>query len=187
MRAALGILPALLVIAGCPDLDHFALAEGEVYRGVVVGVDDDACVPGEACSFIRRGFAEGAELEMEFDPAPDALTPGRVWVRDEVCGATLEGASLRVIEPLAHDELSLFDFPGGKRLRNYMLLVDAESGPLAGREAFAFVSLMRDDSVEVRLVAGSGARVCAPDDCAALASGACDFFGVFRLERGPRE
>ena len=48
--------------------------------------------------------------------------------------------------------------------------------------AVGFVSLMRDGDVEVRIVAGDGADDCSPDDCAAFATGRCDFFGVFRMK-----
>lgn len=183
----LGSLLGLPLIGGCPDLDNFALADGEVYRGIVVGVDDAECTPDdEACSFIRRGFPVGAELELTFDPSPGLSEPGRLSIRTG-CEGLLDDASLRVIEPLEHDQLSLFDFPGGRRLRNYIFAIDAESGPFAGRNALAFVSLMSEGTVEVRVLSGIGDHVCAPDDCAAHASGECDYFGLFRLEREPSE
>ena len=51
-----------------------------------------------------------------------------------------------------------------------------------GGAVVAFVSLMQNEKLEVRLLAGSGARVCEPSTCAPYALGQCDFYGVFTLE-----
>ena len=51
-----------------------------------------------------------------------------------------------------------------------------------GRDVLAIVSLLRGREVEVRILAGSGANLCDPSDCAALGTQRCDYFGLFRLE-----
>ena len=68
-------------------------------------------------------------------------------------------------------------------MRNLVYALRPSRGPLAGRDAMAFISLMRDGDVEVRILAGSGTSDCDPEACPALATGQCDFFGVFRLGR----
>ncbi|MCA9580743.1 MAG: hypothetical protein KC416_03045 [Myxococcales bacterium] len=79
---------------------------------------------------------------------------------------TFDTTPLEYIAPLEHDNLSLFDFPGGGRLRNYIFAATPLTGPLQGRDPLVFVSLMENESVEVRVVVGPG-----------------DYFGVFRLRR----
>jgi hypothetical protein len=44
-----------------------------------------------------------------------------------------------------------------------------------------FLSLIRGGDVELRIVAGPGLEICDPADCAAIDSGECDYFGVWRL------
>ncbi len=112
---------------------------------------------------------------------------GALRTDDEQCGEpTFRGTELRVIEPLRHDLLSQFDFPGGERVRNYLLAARPERGPLAGRDVTVALSLMKDGAVEVRVLSGWG-RECAEDDCAARAAGRCDYFGVFDLRRPEEE
>lgn len=175
----------LTLLMACTELGEFATDADSVYRGGVVGTDDPDCTPGTACAFIRRGFAVDTELELDFDPAM-LDTPGTLTTINEPCGPTLDGATLQSIAPLEHDQLADFDFPGEARLRNYMYVVTPTAGPLAGRDAMAFVSLIRGGGIEVRFIAGSGARQCDPNDCAAIAAGTCDFFGVFRTRRRSR-
>lgn len=174
----------IVLLFGCTDLGEFATNGDVVYRGGVIGTDDPNCDPGTSCSFIRRGFAVDTRLQLEFDP--EMPEPGTLTTSGEPCGPTLDGAVLRSIPPLDHDQLGEFDFPGEARLKNYMYVVTPTSGPLAGRDAMAFVSLIRGGGIEVRFVAGSGQRDCDPDDCAAIGSGACDYFGVWRTSREPR-
>jgi hypothetical protein len=74
--------------------------------------------------------------------------------------------------------LSEYDFPGGGRLRNYMLYarstVSTPDGPV-GRSATVFLSLMESGSIEARVMAPS-IRLDGIDAAPAL-------FGVFVLER----
>jgi hypothetical protein len=64
-----------------------------------------------------------------------------------------------------------------------MFVARPEEGPLAGRDAMVFLSLIRGGDIEVRVVAGPGLVICDPEDCAAINSGQCDYFGVFALHR----
>ncbi len=171
----------LIVCVGCTDLSEFALDDGEIYRGEVVGQDDGTCVSGEVCSFIRRGFAAGTALELDFDPDQATSTPGTLTTHGEPCGPTFDGTPLLPIPALSHDQLSLYDFPGGARLQNYIFVARPDSGPLTGRDAMVFVSLLRGDNIEVRVIAGPGRTDCAATDCAAFDGGTCDYFGLFNL------
>ena len=174
----------LLLLIGCTDLGEFSSNPDKVYRGTITGTDEVDCPEGTTCSFIRRGFAVETVLELDFDP--QSPEPGTLTTLDEPCGLTLDGERLHRIPPLEHDTLSLFDFPGEARLRNYMFALAPESGPLAGRDGMAFVSLIRGGDIEVRVVVGSGQNDCDPDDCAAIAAGGCDYFGLFRTRRRDR-
>jgi hypothetical protein len=150
------------LVAGCEDLGSYATAEGEVYRGGVVGVEDPP--------LLRRGFEAGAELTMSFDPtrATSLSDPaGRLSTSD----GALTDVPLEPIGPLTHDALSEYEIPSGGRVRNYIFVMRPETGPLAAREPFVFISLMNDGTLEVRIIAGGGSR-----------DG--DYFGFFRLTRG---
>ncbi len=172
----------LVALVGCESLDAWRTDPGEVYRGVVVGNDELDC-PSGSCSFIRRGFEPGTTLELSFDPS-NTSAPGTLSTRGETCGATFDDEPLRPIAALAHDALSQYDFPGGQRARNFLFALEPTTGPLAGRDATVFISLMRHGDVEVRIIAGDGADDCRPNDCAALEANRCDFFGIFRMQRG---
>ena len=172
----------LLVAFGCDAVGEFNTDSGDIYEGVVVGVDDpDNCPNGIDCSFIRRGFPSTTVLEMTFDTDALFTEPGTLTTTDELCGATFDETPLLPIPPLAHDQLGLYEFPGGGRIRNYMFVARPETGPLAGRDAMIFVSLIRGGSIEVRVIAGPGQVICDPSDCATLDAGECDFFGYFDL------
>jgi hypothetical protein len=173
---------ALIATLGCDTLGEFQTGEGEVYRGNIIGVNDpENCPDGIDCSFIRRGFPSGVTLELDFDPNQQYADPGMISTIGEECGPTFTDTPLLPIPSLAHDQLGLYEFPGGGRLRNYMFVLRPEDGPLSGRDAMVFLSLIRGGDVEVRIVAGPGLEICDPADCAAIDAGACDYFGVWRL------
>src|SRR5690606_8441708 len=132
-------------------------------RGTVIGVEDPPV--------LRRGFASGTVLEMTFDPANATRIdpgPGVLSTSD----GTLRDVPLEFIAPLSHDVLGNYEIPSGERIRNYIFVLRPTEGPLAGREPMAFVSLMGDGSLEVRVIAGAGK--------------AGDYFGLFRLTRQAR-
>lgn len=176
------------IAAGCTSLDDYRATASDPYLGVVLGQSDSSCDAGVGCSFLRRGFRSGTELVLTLDPDNFQSTPGTLSTRlsdgtPEPCMPTFDSEPLLPVAPLAHDSLSQLQFPGDGRLRTYVFAISPSTGPLANRDAYAFVSLMRGGDVEVRILAGSGADVCAPNDCAAYAAGSCDFFGVFHLRR----
>lgn len=181
MRAA---LLCLLLIAACDQFSEFETDPDQVYQGQVVGVDDpENCPDGIDCSFIRRGFPAGAELDMKFDANEVYTSPGTLTTRGEACGPTFADTELLPIPPLAFDQLGLYEFPGGGRIKNYMFVARPQTGALAGRDAMVFVSLIRGGHIEVRVIAGPGQVICDPNDCDELLSGRCDFFGYFDLEK----
>jgi hypothetical protein len=174
----------LFAASGCDSLGEFRTGEGEVYRGDIAGVNDPSvCPDGVDCSFIRRGFPYGVTLDLTFDPERQYDDPGTISTTGEACGPTFVDTPLLPIPPLAHDQLGLYEFPGSGRVRNYIFVARPEEGPLAGRDAMVFVSLLRGGGIELRVVAGPGLVTCDPDDCAAIDSGQCDYFGVFALGR----
>ena len=174
----------LLAAGGCDTLGEFRTGEGEVYRGQIAGVNDpENCPEGIDCSFIRRGFPYGVVLDLTFDPDEQYADPGTISTSGEVCGPTFTDTPLLPIPPLAHDQLGLYDFPGGGRIRNYIFVARPETGPLAGRDAMVFISLIRGGGIEARIVAGPGLEICDPSDCATIDAGGCDYFGVFSLGR----
>jgi len=175
---------ALIAAFGCDTLGEFTTGDGEVYRGQILGVNDPTnCPDGIDCSFIRRGFASEVTLDLSFDPNQQYDDPGKISTSGEACGPTFTDTPLLPIPPLAHDQLGLYEFPGGGRIRNYMFVVRPDAGPLAGRDAMVFLSLIRGGNIEVRIVAGPGLVICDPTDCPTIDSGQCDYFGVFRLHR----
>lgn len=159
---------SLLALAACEDLARFRTDDASVFRGLVVGGDGD--------SFIRRGFAAGTEMDLEFDAAiADRPSPGTLSTIDAASGTRVfDRTPLEPIAPLQHDQLSEYDFPGGPRLRNYIYVAHPLEGPLAGREAMVFVSLLDDGTAEVRVIAGAGDEAMG------------DHFGFFRLRRRER-
>jgi hypothetical protein len=160
------------LLGGCTDLAEFS---GD-YRGGVVGADDEDCPAGRTCSFIRRGFPEGTQLRLaDFRPRTTSGSPGTLTTDPDGAPGDRYDAftdtALRVITPLTHDQLSLYDFPGGGRIRNDIFAATPATGPLAGRDVMIFLSLMEDDDIELRIIAGPG------NDAAG------DHFGLFVLER----
>jgi len=138
---------------GCSEVSDFRGG----YRGLVVGSDDD---------FIRRGFPPGTELSLDFDPSGESRI-GTFTTTD----GSFSDTPLGTIDPLRHDQLSLYDFPGDGRIQNYILVARPLTGPLAGRDAIVFLSLMEEETVEVRVVVGVGDEA------------NNDRFGLFRLTR----
>lgn len=182
-RVALSCVLGLLTL-GCVELDEFATTDETEYVGRVFGADADDCVDRARCSFIRRGFGGETVLHMRFDPDSVQSVAGSLSTTGEGdCEATFTDVPLIAIEPLLHDQLSLLEIPGGARAKNYIFALSPVSGPLAGRDVLAFVSLLRSERIEVRIVAGSGQNACDPTDCAQIDNGGCDYFGVFSLER----
>ncbi len=176
----------LVAVVGCDSLSEFETGDGEIYTGLIAGVNDpDNCPDGIDCSFIRRGFPSSASLDLQFNPFDVYSAPGTITTRGETCGSSFDNTLLLPIPPLQHDQLGLYEFPGSGRLRNFIFVARPDTGPLAGRDAMVFLSLIRGGSIEVRVVAGPGLVICDPNDCTELGAGDCDFFGFFSLGRQP--
>jgi hypothetical protein len=170
----------LWLCAACDDLGEF---RGDFEGDIVSG------------SFIRDCFGPDVTATLSFDPnlavspLPDDLPPAR-RNRLTTSDGTFQDTVLEPIAALPHDPLGKLDFPGSRRLRNYMLLARPQSGPLAGRDAVVVVSLMADERVEVRVIARSAVDgACAPDEEDAgvdaeppKAGEVREFFGLFRLK-----
>ena len=155
MRRSWWIL-ALVAAFGCDTLGEFRTGEGEVYRGDIIGVNDpEACPDGVDCSFIRRGFQSGVVLDLTFDPDEQYADPGMISTTGELCGPTFTDTPLLPIPPLAHDQLGLYEFPGGGRIRNYIFVARPETGPLTGRDA---IELRLNRCIDGRVAPSQDAR-----------------------------
>ncbi len=193
LRALPLCLLSVSLLGACSDI--------ESYRGDYVGeVAGAVACDQEPCSFIRRGFTGGTTLSLRaFDPSIQTadssagVAPGFLTTSDAQCGdgtETLLDEPLRPIAPLAHDALSILELPGSTRVRTYVYALEPERGPLAGRTAMVFVTLLEEQEIEVRVVSGDGAEDCPglpfrdppEDECAARAAGTCDFYGLFELD-----
>jgi len=171
--AVLGAL-ACCLLPGCDDLSDFE-TDGDVFRGQVIGTGSEV---------FRQGLSPGTFLELEFDPdraegrGDIDEPPGHVHTyvcEDGNAGCSepepgpIMRSALESFPILGHDVLSDYSFPGGGRLRNYIMSVRlTEEG--AG-SAMVFVSLMEHGGIEVRLLA-PGAE-----------PGVEGMFGVFPLSR----
>lgn len=154
------------------------VTNGNPFEGTISGAPTPSCTT-EPCSFIRRGFAADTNLALELDL--NAEIPGSMTATGSDCGTYFSDTVFTRIEPLQHDNLSAYTFPGAT-VENFIYDVVATGGILEGQRMMAFLSLHRS-GVELRLVSGSGERACDPSDCAALIAGQCDLYALFRLDR----
>ncbi|MCC6215638.1 MAG: hypothetical protein IT376_12310 [Polyangiaceae bacterium] len=167
--SAAGLL-ALVASAGCRDTDRFDTRPGEAFCGAL-----------ESAAFIHDGFVrEGRppslrlRLRLDMD-ALDTL-PGEISTDDTggLCAprALFEGAPLRAIEQLQHDQLHFLEFGDG-RDQNFLAWADSTcQGTM-----LAVVSLMRSDDVEVRLLKP------APSPAATATAAERPGFALFRLSK----
>jgi len=158
MSLALATFP--VVVMGCKDISRFGTGPDESYCGGIV--------PG---GFVRQGFAPGVAMRLHIDPDRLQDAPGDISTDD----GTFVDAPLRPIPQLAHDSLSTLDFGEG-RVRN--LLLGAQ--PAQGATAYVIVSLLENESVEVRVLRGAP-----PTDTEAVPVSwfGPELFGVFPLVR----
>lgn len=188
VRAAFSL--ALIVLAGCRDASAFGPGSGRRCAGSVIGSD---------VSFIRRGFCSGTSIRLSFKPtvlegceAPDGSWEAMLSTTD---GVRTDGeqafrcAALRAISPLEHDALAGYQFSGGGRIENYIYSVartDVEpicDGRDVTQHAVAFVSVLENGAVEVRLLAGSGSGEDSGDGCGTASEPVSrDLFGLFALD-----
>jgi hypothetical protein len=174
LAASLGLLGS-----GCDSLSEFK----GTFSGTVV-----------AGAFVRSCFLANTKATLTFNPSYAVGGPADVpdgqqnWLKlSNEDGEIVFDAALDPIEPLSGDTLADFDFPGQKRLRNFMLLARPSTGPLAGRDAFVVVSLLANKHVELRVIARAGddEPACTEqetDDGGAPADRLPAYYGLFKLK-----
>lgn len=140
------LVGALTVCAGCRDLDRFDTKPGEAYCGSMV-----------AAKFLYDGFIPDNSrpnlgLRLQLDVGALTTQPGTLTTDDAATGicnpqALLQDAPLTSIREVENDALSLLEFGDGREY-NFIAWVDSS----CVGQLLAVVSLMKNDSVEVRLL-----------------------------------
>lgn len=155
---------AALSGGACSDVSRFDTGTDSAYCGTIVGA-----------TFVRQGFTRQIQAELQLDTRALNTTPGRLTShRDD---APCDGKSLFDRTPLTapikleSDALSQLEF-GADRELNWLSWVQSN----CSETYLAVVSLMNDDSVELRLLRGPTAPE-RPETGA---------FGVFTLARSLR-
>jgi hypothetical protein len=165
-EVAHGIATAVLLVAvcACSDVSRFDTGNDAAYCGTIVGA-----------TFVRQGFSRQVQAELRVDmDALDSIPAHVTFHRDgEPCDnqALFTNAPLTTPTKLESDPLSQLEF-GDDRELNFLSWVRSN----CEETYLAVVSLMRDDSVELRLLR-------APSKEAAPDTGS---LGVFPLERSVR-
>jgi hypothetical protein len=175
-------------VSACNDLSEFR------------GTFDGSIVKG---NFVRSCFSENTKATIRFNPdyavgdQPKGPNPNWLTTSD----GTFEHTTLEAVQDLEDDQLSLLDFPGPKRLRNYLLFARPKRGPLAQRDAFVVISLLENKRIELRVIARTadarGACAVSLDggvgdagpadagqeggDAGTESTGPREYFGLFRL------
>lgn len=132
---------AAFAVSGCRTLDRFDTTGDDAYCGTIV-----------SAQFARQGFPPDMRLRLELDMSNWATIPGNITTDDaksSPCAGRprFDEAQLRASDEIQNDVLSTLDFGTG---RDENLVVWVEStceGPV-----LAVVSLMKNDTVEVRLL-----------------------------------
>lgn len=133
-------------VIGCTDIRDF---EGR-WSGPRVGDDP----------VLRAGFAPEATATLDLDEVDLNRLRGTLTTS----GDELAAAPIQELPAAEADSLAELTYQSGQPARIYVTLVSASDG---GGDVTAFVSLHREDRVELRLVRG----------------GAAPLYGVFFLER----
>ncbi|MEN9578039.1 MAG: hypothetical protein RJA70_1048 [Pseudomonadota bacterium] len=157
------LLVAGSLTTGCKDFERFDNGDGSAFCGKVIGA-----------TFVRQGFEHRPRLQLQLDTDQLHRWPGRITTDDAADGpcsplATFNGAQLRSSEKLQSDPLSVLSF-GEERDHNFISWVDSS----CDGTYLVVTSLMRDDSVEVRLMRSEKATE-SNDEVGP--------FGVFQLKR----
>lgn len=160
---ALTVALAALGVA-CTDVSRFDTGKDDAYCGTIV----DA-------TFVRQGFSRQIQAELQIDTHALNTKPGTLTTHrdDEPCDGNplFSGVALQAPVKLESDPLSQLQF-GDDRELNFMSWV----APACGATFLAVVSLMQDNSVELRLLRS-------PTQPSDPETGA---LGVFTLERNKR-
>ena len=178
-RALTAVGLSMLGLLGCDRLERFDTEGEAAYTGCMIGAP-----------FAHEGMLETSDppiLEASLELDVDALfanedppsSPGTLSTAPDqgLCAPDplFDEAPLRLMRSLQHDALSLLGFGQG-RDHSFMAWVDSTcQGTM-----LAVVSLMHDDTVELRLLkpAPAPASDAGPD--------ASPGFGVFRLDQSNR-
>lgn len=148
MARRIALALAVTGVIGCTDIRDF---EG-TWSGPRVGDDP----------VVRTGFAEDERATLVIDQVDLGALRGTLTTS----GDAFDGVAIQELPAAEADALSQLTFETGQPARIYVTLVEASDG---GGDAVAFVSLHREDRVELRLVRGGGAPL----------------YGIFSLERSP--
>lgn len=146
MLRALALAAAASCVIGCTDIRDF---EGS-WIGPRVGDDP----------VLRAGFAELATATLEIDQVDLARFRGTLTTS----GDEFAGAPIQELPAIEADSLAELTYETGQPARIYVTLVSASDGQ---GDATAFISLHREDRVELRLMRG----------------GPSPLYGIFFLER----
>jgi hypothetical protein len=146
-------LPALVPFALALALSSIACDSLSEFGGTFNG-------PIVEGSFVRRCFGSDLRADLRFNPGSavgstrELMDEDRNWLKllDEKDNVVFD-APLEPIYPITADTLADFDFPGQKRLRNYMLRARSSTGPLTDRDALVVVSLLATKRIELRVMA----------------------------------
>ena len=161
VRAPALALAAVAALSSCSGLERFGTRQDEVWKGAVV-----------ESRYVRRGFDPLTTLSLApLDLTNQTSGPGRITTSD----GTFADAALLPIAAASYDTLSEIDLGGG-RGRSFLFLVEISAGPHAGELAVAVLSLLEDETIELRIVRGTGAD---PEGD--------DLYGVFPLSRQKRD
>lgn len=173
----LGLLGLLaLLSAACGDLSEF---KGDFDGGIITG------------NFVRSCFAGDTTAILKFDPdrAVYPVADQKPSERNHLTTSdgTFRETVLEPIEALPNDPLSELNFPGPRRLRNYLLLARPSEGPLAGQDATVVVSLLDGGRIEARVIG----RTATTDEACPDEPDSSDsedgprireYFGIFRFK-----
>jgi hypothetical protein len=149
-------LAALLLIA-CNDVTSYS-NDGDHYEGQVI-----------QGAYIRAGIGADVRMFLTFDGAHFQDSPGAITTED----GQFRNSALRPIPQEWHDPISLMTF-GESRVKSMIYSVSPARPDQP--DALAVVSLMKDQTIEVRLIRSAPGRAMPGDD---------PLFGVFQLARKP--
>lgn len=143
------------LLCACRDYADYS-SRGDHFEGSILAGD-----------FVRAGLPASMRLCVELDGNALQSAPGTLGTDN---GWLAEKTRLRVLPQVHNDALSLLDFGEG-RARTFVYAAAPRGEP----DVTVFLSLMTDDTLELRVLRG-GPRDDGPSDYV---------FGVFGLERTP--
>lgn len=169
--SALALLAAFA--PACDDINRFSTSSGEAYCGsITLG------------SAFRAGLSPRVQMRLRLDASmlDGPSSPGVLSTFEAADGDTPErrlfdDAELRLIPPLAHDQLAMLEFGEGRE-RNAIYSVSPAD--LSAESVLAVVSLRSDNTVEIRLLR---AGMAPSTEAAPVPDGRRPLFGIFTLIR----